>query len=130
MGRFTELAQRVIRERDIAPIYDSGLSTPIGLAAVRTITGLDMTDPIPKPKAAAPARPVTPLDLAADYERRFGQSHARLFPWLGRRVQTPDGPGVLIQVFAGRACLDLGDVASDGTRRVRFYAPGEIEGIQ
>jgi TubC N-terminal docking domain len=47
----------------------------------------------------------SPESLAA--ERRYGQPHARLFPFLGRKVRTPAGPGTLIQVFAERVTVLL-----------------------
>jgi hypothetical protein len=45
--------------------------------------------------------------LSIDAERRFGQPHAKLFPFLGRKVRTPDGPGTLLQVFAERVTVLL-----------------------
>jgi hypothetical protein len=42
-----------------------------------------------------------------DAELRFGQPHARLFPFIGRKVRTPNGPGTLLQVFANRAIVLL-----------------------
>jgi hypothetical protein len=42
-----------------------------------------------------------------DAERRFGQPHAKLFPFIGRKVRTPAGPGTLIQVFAERVTVLL-----------------------
>ncbi|HVT16280.1 MAG TPA: hypothetical protein VHQ90_08915 [Thermoanaerobaculia bacterium] len=33
-----------------------------------------------------------------DAEQRFGQWHARLYPFLGKTVATPAGPGRLVQV--------------------------------
>ena len=58
-------------------------------------------------------------------ERRFCQSHAKLFPFLGRKVLTPDGPGTLQQVFADRVTVlldsDLG--------RCAVFAPEEIRTI-
>ncbi len=42
-----------------------------------------------------------------DYEQRFGQPHARLFLYLGRKVRTPAGPGTLLQVFAERVTVLL-----------------------
>jgi hypothetical protein len=42
-----------------------------------------------------------------DAERRFGQPHARLFPFIGHKVRTPEGPGTLIQVFAERVTVLL-----------------------
>ena len=40
-------------------------------------------------------------------ERRFGVEHAKLFPFIGRKVRTPQGPGTLIQVFSDRATVVL-----------------------
>lgn len=60
-----------------------------------------------------------------DYERRFGQPHARLFPFLGRKVRTPSGPGILLQVFAERVTVVLDSELS----RCSFFAPGQIEPV-
>ena len=60
-----------------------------------------------------------------DAERRFCQSHAKLFPYLGRKVRTPAGPGTLLQVFAERATVVLESELS----RCRFFRPAEIEPI-
>ncbi len=60
-----------------------------------------------------------------DIERRFGQPHAKLFPFIGRKVRTPNGAGVLIQVFADRVTVlldsELGKCAA--------FAPGEVEPV-
>lgn len=40
-----------------------------------------------------------------DVEERFSQAQAKLFPFLGRKVWTPKGPGTLLQVFAGRVTV-------------------------
>jgi len=42
-----------------------------------------------------------------DYERRFGQPHARLFPLIGKRVTTPRGDGMLLQVFSSQVTVAL-----------------------
>jgi hypothetical protein len=55
-------------------------------------------------------------------ERRFGQSHAKLFPFLGRKVRTPDGPGTLLQVFADRVTVLLESELS----RCSFFQPNQI----
>jgi hypothetical protein len=58
-------------------------------------------------------------------ERRFGQSHAKLFISIGRKVRTPDGSGTLIQVFAERVTVLL-----DSEReKCSFYHPAEIEPV-
>lgn len=48
--------------------------------------------------------------------------HARLYPLIGRKVATPQGPGKLLQVFSDRAAVVLD--ADQG--RVAFLAPEEI----
>ncbi len=40
-------------------------------------------------------------------ELKFGTYEARLYPLLQRMVRTPQGPGKLVQVFAGRAAVIL-----------------------
>jgi hypothetical protein len=64
-------------------------------------------------------------DASLDAERRFGQSHAKLFPYLGRKVRTPGGPGTLIQVFADRVTVVLDSELS----RCSFFSPSQIEPI-
>lgn len=64
-----------------------------------------------------------PESLAA--ERRFRQSHAKLFPFLGRKVRTPTGPGTLIRVFAERVTVLL-DSERD---KCSFFRPEQIEPV-
>ena len=42
-----------------------------------------------------------------DCEKRFGIPEGRLFPLLGRRVATPQGEGVLLQVLNRTAAVRL-----------------------
>jgi hypothetical protein len=60
-----------------------------------------------------------------EVERRFAQPHAKLFPFLGRKVRTPSGPGTLIQVFADRVTVLLDSELS----RCTFFVPAQIEPI-
>jgi len=69
-------------------------------------------------------RKVLPLP-SLDVERRFGQPHAKLFPFLGRKVRTPGGPGTLLQVFADRVTVLLDSELS----RCSFFRPAEIEPV-
>lgn len=65
------------------------------------------------------------LAESLDAERRFVQPHAKLFPFIGRKVRTPKGTGTLIQVFAER-CTALLD--SEVSKCARF-ASGEVEPV-
>jgi hypothetical protein len=56
---------------------------------------------------------------------RFAQPHAKLFPFLGRKVRTPGGPGTLLQVFADRVTVLLDSEFC----RCSFFRPGEIEPV-
>jgi hypothetical protein len=60
---------------------------------------------------------------AEESERCFARPHAKLFPFLGRKVRTPAGPGTLLQVFANRATVLLDSELS----RCSLFAPGEIK---
>jgi hypothetical protein len=60
-----------------------------------------------------------------DAERRFAQPHAKLFPYLGRKVRTPSGSGTLLQVFADRATVLLDSELS----RCSFFSPKQIEPV-
>jgi len=57
--------------------------------------------------------------------RRFEQPHAKLFPFLGHKVRTPDGPGTLLQVFADRVTVLL----DSRLEHCSWFAPGEIEPV-
>jgi hypothetical protein len=54
--------------------------------------------------------------------RRFGHPSARLYPFLGRMILTPEGPGRLLQVFAERATVVLDAEPS----RASFFLPSEL----
>jgi hypothetical protein len=54
--------------------------------------------------------------------RRFGCSCARLYPFLGGEILTPEGPGRLLQVFPERAAV----VLDSGRDRARFFLPSEL----
>jgi hypothetical protein len=60
-----------------------------------------------------------------DAERRFGQPHAKLFSFIGRKVRTPTGPGTLLQVFAERVTVLL----DSELNRCAFFPPVEIEPV-
>lgn len=60
-------------------------------------------------------------------ERKFGVPYARLFPFIGRKVRTPEGAGVLLQVFRER-CAVLLDSKVNG-HRMDFFPPTEIEPV-
>jgi hypothetical protein len=62
---------------------------------------------------------------ALDAEGRFNQAHAKLFPFLGRKVRTPKGPGTLLQVFAGRVTVLL----DTDINRCSFFSPTEIQPV-
>ena len=58
-------------------------------------------------------------------ERRFGQPHAKLFLFIGRKVRTPNGAGTLLQVFAERVTVLL----DSELRRCSFFRPAEIKPV-
>jgi len=57
-----------------------------------------------------------------DAVHRFGCSCARLYPFLGGKILTPEGPGRLLQVFGERVTVVL-DTDPD---RARFFLPSEL----
>ena len=60
-----------------------------------------------------------------DAEPRFGKPHAKLFPFIGRKVRTPTGVGTLLQVFANRVTVVLDSEVS----RCSFFMPAQIEPV-
>ena len=76
------------------------------------------------PKSATSEEAVWPA-TSLDAEQRFCQSYAKLFPFLGRKVRTPTGPGTLLQVFADRVTVLLDSELS----RCSFFRPAEIDPV-
>lgn len=62
---------------------------------------------------------------ALESERRFTQPHAKLFPFIGRKVRTPQGPGTLLQVFADRVTVVLDRELS----QCSYFALRQIEPV-
>lgn len=60
-----------------------------------------------------------------DAVQRFGQPHSRLYPLLGKRVCTPSGPGLLVQVLSPHA----GVVLDTDPRKTSFFLWEEIRPI-
>jgi hypothetical protein len=58
-------------------------------------------------------------------EQRFGHLHANLFPFIGRKVRTPEGPGTLLQVFTDRVTVVLDSERS----RCSFFQLGRVEPV-
>jgi hypothetical protein len=81
--------------------------------------------------SAKPQAPAAHADDAGwpeeslDAEARFGQPQARLYPFIGKRVWTARGAGVLLQVFADKC--EIHQDGADRTVRVPF---GEVKLIQ
>jgi hypothetical protein len=122
MANWIKRAQTVFREtpdRDTAVTDDRNLTaepnagnstpkrTPIEAVPVAHREGMNW--------------PPGPLDA----EQRFGYPHARLFPFIGRKVRTPKGPGTLVQVFADRVTVVLDSEVS----RCSFFRPLDIEPV-
>lgn len=74
----------------------------------------------------APQSPRELLQFEIAAVRRFHvQQHAKLFPFIGRKVRTPAGLGTLLQVFADRCTVVLDSHLAQCAR----FAPGEIEPV-
>jgi len=76
-----------------------------------------------KSSASLPRGAWPPASL--DAEQRFAKPHAKLFPFLGRKVRTPAGPGTLLQVFAHRVTVLLDSQLS----KCSFFSHSEVEPV-
>jgi hypothetical protein len=111
MGRLLEIAKAG------ATVPPTGASE----AGLRATDGLRL-----QTAADTPSHPEAIADLqrnSTEADRRFGQPHAKLFPFIGRKVRTPEGPGTLLQVFADRVTVVLDSAQS----RCSFFLPGRVE---
>ncbi len=97
------------------------------------------TDKLTKPPKApsgtfvSPSVPPWPPE-SLDCERRFGHPSARLYPLLGHRVETPQGPGELRQVLNETAAVvldnDSSQVAFISWRSIRSSAASKSPLLQ
>jgi hypothetical protein len=94
-------------------------------AAFRAIEALNNVCRQEELKSGTPATSDNWPDSSLDAQQRFGQPHGKLFPFLGRKVRTPCGPGTLLQVFAERVTVLLDSQMS----QCSFFRPAEIEPI-
>ena len=84
-------------------------------------------------RECAPVRPPErrwpPTSINA--EGRFAKPHAKLFPFIGRKVRTPAGPGTLLQVFADRITVLLESELEKAKqeRLLNYFTLGEIEPV-
>ena len=126
------------------------LDTIIGSKRLPEQQTLAVTSPLPSPLSPKPVAEVTEVTVSGiklsrpglserpgenphstcpseslDAEGRFNQAHARLFPFLGRKVRTPKGPGTLLQVFAGRVTVLL----DADMNKCSFFSPTEIQPV-
>ncbi len=91
-------------------------------AAVRAIEALNAVCR----RQREPESGIASRNSISDEARRFhGQSHANLFPFIGRKVRTPGGPGTLLQVFADRATVVLDSQVS----QCAVFEPSEIQPV-
>jgi len=75
---------------------------------------MDADDPFPSPSQLTGSR-----NPAA--ERKFGVPSAKIYPLLNHLVLTPEGAGILLQVFHDRV-----QVHFKGEHQTRKFRPGEI----
>ncbi len=104
-------ATAVTDDRNLTAVPNVGNSTP-----KRT-----PTEAVPATQREETNWPREPFEA----ERRFGQPHAKLVPFIGRKVRTPTGPGTLVQVFADRVTVVLDSELS----RCSFFRPRDIEPV-
>ena len=109
MGRYLEIARRVPKE----PRDEGTVPEPVAVPP-----GFGRPEDWPPECLASLRRYHRPPVLNCP--------HAILFPLLGRRVQTPRGPGKLLQVFSGLATV----VLDSEPERAAVFEPAEIRPLE
>ena len=94
--------------------------------ALKALEALNTKDVVPAPIVASKSKrqqgwPEESLDAL----RRFAQPHAKLFPFIGRKVRTPQGTGTLIQVFASKVAV----VLESELERCSFFQSDDVEPV-
>jgi tubulysin polyketide synthase-like protein len=113
-------ANKVPNPKTIAGLRDNKAAVVEYLRG-RSYQFSSFSNPIPQKTEKLPNWPTE----SHEAERRFGQPHAKLFPFLGRKVRTPGGPGTLLQVFAERVTVLL----DRDLRKCTFFSPREVEPV-
>lgn len=97
------------------------------ITSQEVVRAIEALNAVCRPHGATPPTDATSDIRSAESfnaEGRFGQ-HGKLFPFLGRKVRTPSGPGTLLQVFAERVTVLLDSQMS----QCSFFRPEEIEPV-
>ena len=107
----------------------SSLPSPLSPAPVAevtevTVSGINLSRPHLIERSGENSHSTHPPE-SLDAEGRFNKAHARLFPFLGRKVRTPKGPGTLLQVFTGRVTVLL----DTDMNKCSFFSPTEIQPV-
>ena len=98
------------------------VETRIEREAAHPETAAENATPPEKAGGLSRADTFRDLDEGDALERRFGHKAARLYPLLGRQVQTPKGEGRLCQVFT----VQVGVVLEDSPEQVTHFEPDEV----
>lgn len=93
------------------------------IAAVRAICEEPSAETNPQPQLCG--RAIWSVETEDTVHRFHGQAHARLFPFIGRKVRTPAGPGTLLQVLADHVTVLMDFEAS----KCSTFRPGEVEPV-
>lgn len=78
-----------------------------------------------KVSARTPQRSTWPAGCL-ESQRRFGQRHARLFPLIKKKVQTPLGSGLLFNLLSSPGDVIAGVVLDRTRNKVTFITADEI----
>jgi len=76
--------------------------------------------PLPSALPEAKREPEWPPESEV-HAQRFGQTHARLFPLIGKRVWVAGGSGILLSVFAEQC-----EILPDGANRTVRVHPKDV----
>jgi hypothetical protein len=117
------LALRVLRETTVLKVGKTVCPTPIphlGQLARQNASTPDEMTTVRRDVAGPGLR-----ERMEESVSQFGQSHARLFPVIGKRVWTSQGTGKLLLVFA-RHC----EILPDGASRTIRAPPEDVIVLQ
>ena len=101
--------------------------------------GADKTDKSYFPTLTTTVKPLTPMcprnkvpwpEACLESQRRFGERHARLFPLIKKKVQTPVGSGILFSVLSSPNDVIAGVVLDGASDRVTFIKVDKITPTQ
>jgi len=129
----TPLGNEVCPPLDVGTVFSmarhSGSQSHSGAQKAGELVGLVNSEAEDKEAFSRKGDNPALLEVGHEFERKSGSRAARLYPFIAQHVQTPEGPGSLLQAFNDRATVLLDSEKAKPTNQQRpvFFRPEDVQ---